>query len=173
MTGSTRIKIVLNGDDVLIEAPYDPEFNAELKKIKPHRWDHQRRVWVIPRYFEFQARKLAHQFFPPEDEKELNAWKEEAADQIRGLVLFYLPAGIGVMSQVIEELNGSTTVSLRRDDARDKLEEVNFTVEDEWRLRESANDNEAEYLAEKLFERDPCWLDFNSKPKPKHSLPPP
>ena len=77
------------------------------------------------------------------------------------------------MESSVIEVNGTTTISIRRQDALDTLEEVNITVEDQWRIRESVNDDEGEYLAEKLFERQSCWLDFNSKPKPRHTLPPP
>ena len=159
-----------NAKEVLIKPRYNPDFVAEMRGIKGRRWNPQERAWSIPASYEFRIRKLAKRHFPPKDS---DAWKEETADQIRGLVLFYLPPGIGVVSEVVDELDGSTTVSMRREDARDKLEEVNVVVEDEWRLRESVNDDEAEYLAEKLYERQSCWLDFNSKPKPRHTLPPP
>ena len=168
-SASDKTEILEDGEEILIKAPYSLELITEIKKITRHRWDPQRRVWVIPRSFEFRARKLLNQYFPPRDPK---AWKEKAAEEIRALILLYLPPEIGVESSVIES-NGTTTISIRRQDALDTLEEVNITVEDQWRIRESVNDDEGEYLAEKLFERQSCWLDFNSKPKPRHTLPPP
>ena len=61
---------------------------------------------------------------------------------------------------MIKEKNGSTVLSLSCPDAA-RLEEVNITLEDEWRLRESVTDEEAELLAKNLQERKSQWLSLD------------
>ena len=73
----------------------------------------------------------------------------------------YLPQEIELTVSVIEEDDGTTTACIRRSDAP-KLEEINVTIEDDTRLRESISDEEAEVLSKQLQERKSCWLGFDS-----------
>jgi hypothetical protein len=151
---SDKTEIVTEGDRIVIRTPYNPEFVKKIKEIKGRHWDPERRVWTIPQKSELRARKLVHQFFPADDPE---AWKETAADEIRGLVLLYMPDGSSLCSTVIEEEDGSTVVSLSLPDAP-KLEEANVTIEDDFRLRKAITDDEAEQIAKTLKERKPCWI---------------
>lgn len=155
-SASDKTEIVSEGDRTVISTPYNPEFVKKIREIKGRRWDPRRRVWTVPRASEHTARKLVHDYFPAEDP---DAWKEEAAETIAAHVLVYLPEGFELRTKAIDEEDGSTTVSIRRSDAPE-LEEVNITIEDDWRLRESISEEDAEYLAKKLQERKSCWLDW-------------
>lgn len=156
-SASDKTEIVTEGDRTVISAPYNPEFVEKIREIKGRRWDPERRVWTIPQESEPKARKLVHDYFPAEDPE---AWKETAADEIRGHVLVYMPDGSSVCSRVIEEEDGSTVVGLSRPDAP-KLEEANVTIEDDFRLREAINDDEAEQIAKTLQERKSCWIGWD------------
>jgi len=153
-SASDRTEITEEGDRIVIRTPYNEEFIKKIKEIKGRRWDAERRVWTAPKASESAVRKIVRNCFPAADPE---AWKKTAADEIRGHVLLYMPDGSSLCSSVIEEEDGSTVVSLSCPDAPE-LEEANVTIEDDSRLREAINGDEAEQIAKTLQERKSCWI---------------
>lgn len=146
---------------ILIKAPYNPDFIRKIKEIPGHGWDFQQIGWNIPEAYESRAYKLARDFFPPNDP---NDWKDRASNIIASQVLEFLPKDFEVIPTVIDEEDGSTTVSLRLPDAA-RLEEVNVVIEDDWYLRESISEEDAKLLAKHLQNRQAYWLGFEVSPK--------
>ncbi|MGA2462652.1 MAG: hypothetical protein ABSF82_14635 [Candidatus Bathyarchaeia archaeon] len=153
-SSSDRVEIAEEGARIGIRMPYNEEFIKKIKAIQGRRWDAERRAWTVPTTSEYRARKIVKECFPAQAPE---AWKETAADEIRGHVLLYMPDGSSLSSRVIEEEDGSTVVSLSRPDAPE-LEEANIIIEDDFGLREAINGDEAEEIAKKLQERKSCWI---------------
>ena len=146
---------------ILIKAPYHPDFIRKIKEIPGRGWDFQQEGWSIPEAYESRACKLARDFFPPDDP---NDWKDHASNIIASQVQGFLPKYFELIPIVIDEEDGSTTLSLRRPDAA-RLEEVNVVIEDDWYLRESIRDEDARLLAKHLQDRQAYWLGFELLPK--------
>lgn len=143
---------------ILIAAPFNPDFVRKIKEIPGYGWDFRQKGWNIPEAYESKACKLAKDFFPPNDPDD---WKDRASTIITNQVLEYLPKDFELISTVISEEDGSTTVSLRLPDAP-RLEEVNVVIEDDWFLRESIREEDARLLAKHLQNRQAYWLGFQA-----------